>query len=87
MLAFDIGLASILAATITGLFAYLVKIHKDNRSDHQDVADRITEMRTTQLEIRQDIHEIKSDVAVLRANDVNHEGRLGLLEHNLGDAA
>jgi hypothetical protein len=87
VLAFDVGLATIAAATIAGLFSYLVKVHKDNRSDHADVAERINEMRTTQLEIRQDIHEIKFDVAALRANDDNHESRLGLLEHPYGDAA
>jgi hypothetical protein len=81
VIAFDVGLASIIAATIAGLFSYLVKVHKDNRSDHADVANRIDQMRTTQLEIRLDIADIKADVRELKDSDRAHDQRLDRLEH------
>jgi hypothetical protein len=82
----DTGLATVAAATIAALFAYLTKVHGDNRSDHADVARRIDEMRVTQLEIRQDITDIKADVSRLAETDRTHEGRLERLEHP-GEAA
>lgn len=92
MLALDQGTAAVMAAaiaTIVGpLMAYLVKVHKDNRSDHAVVAERLEQVHADVRDVKADVRVLKDDVRELRGSDQQHEGRLYRLEHpHGGDAA
>lgn len=83
----DAASASIIAAVIAAvgglLAAYLNKVHKDNRSDHSYVADRLGDLHVDVKDLKKDITEVKIDVGVLKSRHKDLDNKVNRLEEHI----
>lgn len=94
MLAVDVAEAQIIVAVITAAAAVIVavigvqvKVHRDNRFDHNETAAKVDRLLDNQSGIQRDVQYIRADVSdihgaltVLRHSDHQADERLTKLE-------
>lgn len=81
------AVAAVLVALIS-VIGVQIKVHRDNRSDHGETAEKVDRLLGNQEEIRRDVVFIRHDVTdirgvlrELRAHDEEHDHRITRIEH------
>lgn len=72
--------AAVIAAVGGLLAAFLNKVHKDNRSDHSYVAERLSDLHDDVKDLKVDVTEVKIDVGILKSRHRDLKKKVNKLE-------
>ncbi len=83
----DAAVASIIAALVAAIGgiigAYMNKVHKENRSDHAYVADRLKDLHVDVKDLKADVTAVKVDVGVLKSRHSDLQNQVDKIEENI----